>query len=692
MLQSIISIIAIVGLAVYPIYLLLRKERSLSVGVLLLVLVCTAAVELFDLLYLLEKGTNLFWRQLSLAAEGLMVPVWLLFSLVYARHFQLADMSRLQRALVLLSLAFPIIGIWQPVDFYYLSPDLPVQQYLVLTEAGFYFYLAVLVFLVIALINLETILRGAEGSTRWKIKFDIIGAGAILAVLIIFYSQGLLFRSLNLQLVPARSSVIILGLIFMVFSRLKRGGGVKIVLSRKMAMNSVVLLAVGLYMLGIGLLGGGMRYLDISFRDSLLVFIAFISGLGLLALILSESIRRRVKVLLHKHFYQDKYDYRTQWQEFTKRLAGSKSREDLHRGVLSGFMGTFGMGFGALYLKKHDDASFSCAHALNMDPGDTSFNADDDFVRYMSHRRWVVDVRRECPDLTPEQKEMFNEWRICFGIPLFQENQVEGFIFLGNAHNPAETYNYEDYDMMKALASQASSAILNLHLAEQLASAREMEAAGRVAAFILHDLKNLVYGLSLMLENARNHMNNPKFQQDMLESLSSTVNRMNLLISQLTGLPETPDPRKHDTDLLHLAKEAGKQLADDRIRISGDRTLIRADAKQIHKVMLNLLVNALEAGRENNRVLMEVGQNSNEVFFRVSDSGCGIPEEFLRNRLFSPFMTTKKKGAGIGLYQCKRIVQNHGGRIEVSSREGRGSLFTVRLPKDQGSDVGDQRS
>jgi len=393
-------------------------------------------------------------------------------------------------------------------------------------------------------------------------------------------------------------------------------------------------------------------------------------------------------VLLHKHFYRDKYDYRTQWQEFTKRLAGSKSRESLHRGVLSGFMGTFGMGLGSLYLKRHDDASFSSANALSMDPGETSFDAYDDFVRYMSQRRWVVDVRRECPDLTPGQKEMFSKWRICFGVPLFQEDKVEGFILLGNALNPAETYNYEDYDMMKALASQASSAILNLRLAEQLAAAREMEAAGRVAAFILHDLKNLVYGLSLMLENARKHMDNPEFQQDMLESLSSTVDRMNRLISQLSGLPGGSVPQKQDTDLLGLAEEAGKQLAEDRIRITGERAVIPADAKQMHKVMLNLLVNALEADGDKGTVLLEVGANEHEVFFRVSDSGCGIPEEFQRNRLFAPFMSTKKNGVGIGLYQCRMIVKNHGGRMEVSSREGQGSVFTVWIPRERKTEDG----
>ena len=692
MLQNILSITAISGLLGYPIYLLLRKERSLSAGLLLLALLCVAAIELFDLLFLMECGISLAWRQMSLAGEGLMIPLFILFSLAHARDFQLAEMSWLQRLLLLSALAFAFLGIWQPVAFYYLPPDSLDFQYLLLTLPGFYFYLGIMVFLIIALVNLEATLRQAKQSIRWQIKFEIIGLGAILAVLILFYSHGLLFGSLNMQLVPARSAVIILGIIFMAFSRIKRGGGVRIALSRKMALNSIVLFAVGLYLLGIGLLSGGMKHLGISFRDSLLVFIAFISGLGLLILILSESVRRRVKVVLHKHFYRDKFDYRNQWQDFIKRLAGSRSSQDLYKGILSNFLETFGMGFGALYLKKHNDTVYNSVCALGMDPGNIYFDARDKFVRYMAERKWIVDARKECPDLTGEQKTMFDHWKICFGIPLFQKDEVMGFIILGNAMNPSEIYNYEDYDMMKAMASQTSWAIMNIRLAEQLAAAREMEAAGRVAAFTLHDLKNMVYALSLMLDNARKHIDNPDFQQDMLESLSSTVDRMNRLISQLAELPGRPAPQKHDTDLLSLAGEAQKQLADARIRLKGNKTLVQADPQQLHKVMVNMLINALEADRDNGSVCLEVGQNDKEVFFRVSDSGCGIPDEFLRNRLFAPFMSTKKSGVGIGLYQSRNIVQDHGGRIEVKSNEGQGSVFTVWIPKNRTSDVGSQRS
>ena len=679
MLQIFLSITAVAGAVAYLLYLLLRRERSLSAVALFLILGCIAAVELFGLLFYLSQGQDMFWKQLSLTAEGLMVPLWLVFSLVYARSFQIAQISRLQWSLVLCSLLFPLLAIWHPIDLYVAPVETASEKYLFLTTPGFYFYLGILVFLIISLINLEATLREAQQSTRWKIKFDIIGAGLILAVFIVFYSQGLLYRALNMELAQVRSAMIILGILLMAYSGLKRGGDVKIKMSSRMAFNSVVLLAAGIYLIGIGLMGKGMNHLGIPFQDSLQLFLVLLSGLGFLVLFLSENIRRKIKVSLHKNFFENKYDYRTQWQEFTSCLVKARNRDSVYGAVIARFLSTFGMGWGAIYLKEQNNSDFACAHALAMDPGKTRFSLSDALVNYMTQRKWLVDVHQGCPDLTKEQKELFQNWKICFVIPFFLNGTLEGFVLLGNPANSAETYNYEDYDMMKSLASQGFSAIQNMRLAEELAAARDMEAAGRVSAFILHDLKNLGYALSLILDNAREYIDDPEFQKDMIESLTAAVEKMNMLVFQLKDLPGTPKLEKQNIDLMHVANEAKNQIRNQRIEIRGDQVMVEANEKELNKVMINLLVNALEADQTGGSVFMEIGTNDREPFFRVRDYGCGMSKEFLKDA-FSPFMSTKNKGLGIGLYHCKRIVDVHGGRIEVDSRKDQGSVFTVWLP------------
>ncbi|MFA5701256.1 MAG: ATP-binding protein, partial [Desulfuromonas sp.] len=93
----------------------------------------------------------------------------------------------------------------------------------------------------------------------------------------------------------------------------------------------------------------------------------------------------------------------------------------------------------------------------------------------------------------------------------------------------------------------------------------------------------------------------------------------------------------------------------------------------------NLTHNAAEASVEGQRICIEVGQN-NGAFIRVIDSGVGMSAEFIRTRLFKPFETTKQKGMGIGLYQCRQIIEGHGGHIEVQSEPGLGTTFTLWLP------------
>jgi putative PEP-CTERM system histidine kinase len=206
-----------------------------------------------------------------------------------------------------------------------------------------------------------------------------------------------------------------------------------------------------------------------------------------------------------------------------------------------------------------------------------------------------------------------------------------------------------------------------------------MEIMGKVSAFVLHDLKNHVYTLSLMVENARKFIGNPEFQKDMVDSLGSTVGKMKILIAQLKGLPDRQTLKRASTGLLTLARESTRLLGQERLTFDGDDAVVEVDAEEMGKVVLNLCLNALEASPDGRPVRVRAGV-APEPYLRVTDQGAGISAEFIRNGLFEPFKSTKAKGMGIGLYQCKQIVEAHGGRIEVRSVPGEGSEFTVWLP------------
>jgi putative PEP-CTERM system histidine kinase len=680
-MQTFISITAISLSLGYFLYLFVGKRRNTLPLSLLSVILSAAALELFDLLAFLKPEELFFWKKYSLAAESLLPLIWLWFSLSYARQNEFRSIPLWQRLFLAVSPLFVVSVIFLPVTSFFYSPDFTSERLLFLGNGGYYFYLLLLIYLIVPLINLEMTLTSATHSARWKIKFELLGAGVLLAVLIFYYSHALLFRTINMNLVPARSVLLIIAVAMMAYSRLIRGNGVRVYVSQQIMYKSVVLLAVGVYLMGLGLMGEGMKYFSDGIQRALVIAAAFAAGLGLIVTLLSETVRRKIRVFVQKNFYRNKYDYRTQWLQFTDRLSSSRTGEDLLHSIVVGFCDTFGMGTGALFLLDQENEIYRQAAEISIDPNSLSIHEKDAVVGYIAGNGWTDDPPLTAPDMGDEnQKEYFSENDITFTIPLFMGDRMGGFIALGRPLNRNETYNCEDFDLMRTLARQASSALLNLTLSEQLTISRELAAIGRVSTFVMHDLKNLVSALSLMLENAREYMEEPEFQKDLLESLDSTVSKMNNLISRLKHLPEKLSLQLAPVDLLQLARETVTIVKKGDLQVSGEPVIAEVDREEIQKVALNLMLNAIEASEVGNPVTVEVGM-AESPYLRVKDQGSGIPEDFLRNSLFVPFKSTKKRGLGIGLYQCKKIVEAHGGKIDVISQVDRGSEFTVWLPK-----------
>jgi putative PEP-CTERM system histidine kinase len=683
MFQIIISILAIVFATAYSFYLLRTKDRGLSSALLVLALVAVAALELFDLLAVFFPGDFMFWKKYSMIAEGLLVPAWLIFSLTFARELGSAPISLRQRLLVLLSCTLPITVLGMPAATFFYSPDFAGARLLYLDNPGFIFYIGLLVFLVIALINLETTLVSASYGSRYKIKYEIIGSMSLLAVLLLYYSQGFIYRTIDMNLMILRTLIIIVSIALMAYSRLVRGDGVRIYVSKQMAFRSVVLLAVGIYLVGLGLMGEGMRYFGESFGRSVAIALAFLAGIGMVVVFLSETAKRRIKLFLHKNFYQHKYDYRSQWLQFTDRLSSSRSDNDLLRSIISGFTEVFGMAYGVLFLYDSDRQLYYEATEMEKKSSAVVLTPQHPVIAEMRMRRSLVNLLDDGATWTVEPGGYFDSNGISFVIPLIPAGSVEGFVAIGRPFNKSEVYNYEDYDLMTTLARQAGSTILNLKLSDELARAREMEALGKLSAFVVHDLKNLVTTLALVVDNAKQFIGDPEFQADMLESLDKTVAKMNALILRLKKLRDKDCLQREAADLLDLCNKTAHLITSGEIRVSGKPVFAEIDSEEIQKVLLNLVINSIEASNANEPVTVEVVSDE-MACIKVTDKGCGMSDHFLRHHLFKPFSTTKNKGLGIGLYQCRQIVEAHGGKIEVVSVVGKGTTFSVLLPKAAG--------
>src|SRR5207237_1391488 len=167
--------------------------------------------------------------------------------------------------------------------------------------------------------------------------------------------------------------------------------------------------------------------------------------------------------------------------------------------------------------------------------------------------------------------------------------------------------------------------------------------------------------------------------------ISKTVTHINELISRLTILRHELVVRPVECDLNQLVIEALKaqdQTPDiEFVKELRPLPKLALDPTQIEKVVTNLLLNAREAALgKPSQIRLETSQRNGCVVLAVTDNGCGMAPEFVRNSLFRPFQTTKQKGIGIGMFHCKMIVEAHRGKIEVESEPGKGTTFRVLLP------------
>ena len=681
MIDNIITSIEILTLAALGVHALTIQRTSASI-LLAIVLCLLSGLEMADRLSLQPTLAFTTYRRISLYLEATLAGSFLLLSILYGRSRPLASLSKVRLGLLATSALVPMAILLTVGTNLAYSPDILSEKVLFLGDEGYWFYIGIMAVLIVSLVNIEATLAASYGIARIRMKFEAIGIMSMLAVLIFYYSEGLLYRTINMNLLPIRSSIVIMAALLIGYSRIFRGSGERVFVSRHIFYRSVTLLVVGIYLIGLGLFGEGMRYFGVSFGRNLTIVIAFAGGALLLAVLFSEKVRRRAKVYISKHFYSHKHDYREEWIKFTSRLSSCATLADVQESVLSMFRETFGLAGASLYLLDRDE-QYARSSALAMPEGPLRLRLSGELREYFVQRERVLDLTGREHRLSESEEILFRQAGSWLIVPLISNGRVEGLLVLRPQIVP-ENLIYEDYDLMKVLARQAAQAVTNLRLSEELLETRAMAAVARISSFVIHDLKNLTTSLSLVVDNAEEHIGNPDFQQDAIKTIKNTLAKMKALTQRLKAIPEKSQLASAIENIDQLSREIAAELTRSglgkRITYQGAPSYARVDGEELKKVVANLVQNALEASGEQGPVKIETTSENGSACIRVSDTGCGMTEEFLKNHLFKAFRTTKDKGLGIGLYQCRQIVEAHGGRLEAQSEVGKGSVFTVVLP------------
>jgi len=570
-----------------------------------------------------------------------------------------------------------------PIESLFYSNEFGIDKVLYLDYAGYTFKLILLFYSIMSIVNLEATLKSSSSTDRWKIKETLIGVGGVVAINIFYYSHALLYRSINMNLVPVKAGVTLLSVMFIVYSLLRhKVMDVEVVVSRKVAYRSLSIFVVGFYLLGIGILGKGMTYFGPHVGKNITVFLAFGGIIAIVAVIFSEKLRRKIIVHINKNFYSHKYDYREQWLQFTQRISLKHSFDGLLSAIANGFRDVIDSTGAAIWLLESGTNEFVCVKSVDIIEGSRAPN--NALLNFLRDTQWILNVHDpKCKAVVDVSVDFLEENKAFLVIPLLHRDKLVGFIILREAHTEIEC-NYEDYDLLKTFARQAAAAILNARMSEELVEAKEMEAIGRLSSFVIHDLKNASSMLTMLAQNAEEHMDNPDFQKDAIKSIVNTSEKIKGITMKLKNLPRKSKIVLDFHDLGMCVQGAISEFSvlgkaslafkeDEQVKTKFDRAEMR-------KVVVNLIMNALDATDHSGKVEVEVGKVNNIPFIKVTDNGCGMSREFIEKHLFRPFHTSKKKGLGIGLYQCKTIIEEHSGKIRVVSQEGKGTEFIIYLP------------
>ncbi len=540
---------------------------------------------------------------------------------------------------------------------------------------------------VMGLILVEQLFRSVAEDSRWNVKPLCLALLVQFVFDVYLFSDAMMFSHIDGDALSVRGFVHAMTVpLLMLTTERSKDWASKIRLSQKAAFHSVTLLFSGIYLLFMAGIGYYVRYFGGEWGRAFQLALVFAAILLLGILLVSGSMRAKMKVLVGKHFFHYRYDYREEWLRFTQTLTAQDSPQSMGQQVIRGLANMVESPAGTLWLREAGQDSYRQSARWNLPECVSVEPLNSPLCRFLLTSGWVINLeeyrcfpaRYNGFELPTWLSELPNAWLI---VPLMAGSEMHGFVILSSSRTPLNV-NWEVNDLLRTAGCQAASFLAKMQATEALLEVRKFDAFNKMSAFVVHDLKNIVTQLSLMLKNAERHHNNPEFQQDMLMTVDHAVERMRQLMMQLReGAP--PPGGICGVNLadviLRIQKDKMNQGRSIDVRIQ-ERLVARGHDERLERVIGHLVQNALDASPNDGKVWISVERKNDKASIEVGDSGHGMTKEFIRDRLFKPFQSTKDSGMGIGAYESAQYVRELGGEMLVESEPGIGTRILVSLP------------
>ena len=469
---------------------------------------------------------------------------------------------------------------------------------------------------------------------------------------------------------------------------LVKRGNATIRLSRTVTFQTLSLMAIGAYLMGMVLIAAALRMIGGDYGAIMQKAFLGIAFAFIVVFLPSSRFRAMLRVQVSKHFFQHRYDYRNEWMRFTQTIGKpGESSQPFHARVVQAIADITESPGGLLLLPDEDGAlileSRWKARGIDVPP----VAADIKTYLYLQDAPRIIDfdaLRKAALD--DSERAAMPEWmiedrRVWVGVPLVHFDRVAGMVLL---ERPAlnRTLDWEDFDLLRIVGRQVASYLAESQGQEALSEARRFEEFNRRFAFIIHDIKNLVSQLSLVARNAERHADNPEFRADMIETLQFSVSRMNDLLARLSQHNSARPDDPKSVALGTFAEGLARSKRGQHPIVVGvqDEVMALVDPARLEQILLHLTQNAIEASPPSEPIQIIVRRHNDDAIIEVMDRGTGMTPDFIRNELFKPFHSTKEGGFGIGAFEARALAAAMGGSLGVESKAGEGSLFRLTLP------------
>lgn len=576
----------------------------------------------------------------------------------------------------------------------FLSPSLYSDKTVIITQWGAIFTA------IIGLILVEQAYKNTDKHILTSIRYLYFGVLGIFAYDLYSYVWSFMFKENDPTHWHSRSIITLLTSILF-FIGINQGNSQKqpFSISRRVVFYSTSLVITGAFLLSLSVGGyyikvaGGTwgSLLQSVFVFSLCAFIAVLAS--------SSKARAYIKVVLSKHLFRHKYDYREEWLRLIDTMTEmqeaphqyrNKDQSDkstnIQRQSIKAFCQIFNCQGGALWML-HDQKTYVLSSQKNIAMGkEAEIQQLSSLVSFFNNEKRILLIN----ELKSEPENYSNTvlptcideqdfWAL---IPLFHQNTLIGFIGLTQPEGDGKL-NWEDFDLLKTAGLQIANFLAAEKASKQLSEAKQFDAYSKLTAFIMHDLKNLIAQQSLVVKNAAKHKDNPAFIEDAIDTIDNSVKRMSALLDQLRQDHEIEKPKAIELNqvLVDAVKKCHNREPRPSITLPKTPYFINSSAEQLSMIIGHVIRNAQDATAIDGFIDVILQKNNEFAEIIVEDNGSGMSPEFIRDRLFKPFDTTKdSKGMGIGAYQVREFIRQTGGDVEVESEIEQGSRFTITIP------------